>query len=102
MKMSNEPQDPDSAAAYSLRREHVLARLDPELQNAILEHREGRPLPRYLYGRKGEGGEVVDVIAKLRRPGEKVEGLNVSQQIGRIVTGSVAVEDIVKVRRHRN
>lgn len=102
MKMPTEPQHHDPEDEYSLRPEDVLTKLDPELQNAILERSEGRPLPRYLCRRRAGGGEVVDVIAKLRRPNAKVEGLIVSQRIGRIVTGEVAVEDIVKVRKHRD
>jgi subtilisin family serine protease len=102
MKMPTEPQQHDSEIEFSLRLEDVLTELDPELQNAILSLREGLPLPRYLYGQKAEGGEVVDVIARLRRPGAEVEGLNVSQRIGQIVTGTVAVKDIVKVRTHRD
>lgn len=100
--MSNEPQAPGSQVSYSLRRENVLTRLDPELQNAVLNRGEGWLLPRYLCERRGAGYEVVDVIAKLRRTGAKVKGLNVSQRIGRVVTGTVAVKDIVRVRQHRD
>jgi subtilisin family serine protease len=100
--MSTDPQHHDSEVEYKLRPEHVLTELDPELQNAILERNEGRPLPRYLCRRLAEDFEVVDVIAKLRRPNAEVEGLNVSQRIGPIVTGTVAVDDIVKVRKHQD
>ena len=102
MKMPMEPQDHDQDTEHTLSPEDVLTKLDPELQNAILSQREGRRLPPYLCARRAECGEVVDVIAKLRRPGAKVEGLNVSQEIGRVVTGTVAVKDIVKVRQHRD
>lgn len=102
MKMPTEPQHHDSEVEYELRPEDVLSRLDPELQNAVLSRREGLRLPRYLCERLAGGGEVVDVIAKLRRPGAEVEGLNIYQRIGRIVTGTVAVEDIVRVRKHRD
>jgi subtilisin family serine protease len=87
---------------YSLREERVLTDLDPELQNAVLLHNVGRPLPRYLREQLASGRDVVDVIAKLRNPRESVEGLSISQRIGQIVTGVVEARNIIKVREDRN
>jgi len=45
---------------------------------------------------------LVDVIAKLQNPQQKVPGLNVVRTIGQIVTGTVPVTDIESVRVHDN
>ena len=97
--MSPEPESLDlNGYEYRLRPEKVLTDLDPELQNVVLLERAGRTLPYYLRERLKTGEEVVDVIAKLRHPNSRVDGLIISQRIGPIVTGVVKAADIVKVR----
>jgi hypothetical protein len=49
-----------------------------------------------------DGTVTVDVIAKLKNPEEAVPGLNIVRNIGQIVTGTIGVDDIEKLRAHGN
>ncbi|MBI3681285.1 MAG: S8 family peptidase [Acidobacteria bacterium] len=82
--------------------ETILSGLDPHLQETILTYRSKEPHDRTV-AREDESGRVlVDVIVKVKDPAVPVPGLNVVRQIGDILTGTVAVEDIESVRTHAN
>ena len=92
----------NGASAYTIDQEAVLTELDPDLQSLILARREGRELPPHLIEELTEGNQVftvVDVIAKLKQPGQKIPGLWVVQQMGPIVTGLVDIDRIADVRK---
>jgi hypothetical protein len=91
----------DGVVNYTTAEEDVLTDLDPDLQSIILARRNGDPLPAHLVETVEDNGQVftaVDVIARLKEPGQKIPGLWVVQEIGPIVTGLVDVDRIAEVR----
>ena len=82
--------------------EKITTGLDPNLQRAILESREGKSLDGAVSQSTEDGTVVLDVIAKLKDPQQEVPGLNVIRTIGQIVTGTVEVEKIEDVRTNDN
>jgi subtilisin family serine protease len=82
--------------------EAIASDLDPHLQEVILAHRAGEQLDPKVIHQSESGEMLVDVIAKLQNPQQKVPGLNVVRTIGQIVTGTVPVTDIESVRVHDN
>jgi subtilisin family serine protease len=88
---------------YLEKEDGVLTELDPHLQHLLLAHAEGE-LPGAGSGIVNrQGGQLrVDVIAKLKSPGQKVPGLDVARTAGDLVTGTVAIPDITRVRLHPN
>ena len=90
-----------AGCAYRSEQEDVLTELDPQLQSIILARRQGQELPRNLIEKVTEDGKeyiAVDVIARLKTPGQVVPGLWVVQTIGPFVTGLVDVDRIAEVR----
>jgi subtilisin family serine protease len=87
-------------SGYSLIREDIPTNLDPELQNIILTGSSDWPAA------PSAGTDAiarVDVLARLSdASGDLPEQLQVMQQMGDVVTGSVDVKDIVRVREHQN
>lgn len=94
------PDDNDGAEAaeYSSEKMDVPPELDPELQSFILDQMSQLKSDPFITHDRAVGEIVVDVIAKLHRLSDKVEGLEEVQRIGKIVTGMVRVADIKKVR----
>jgi subtilisin family serine protease len=92
----------DAASKYTIHKEDVLADLDPDLQRIILMRRQGLPLPPHLVETVTEEDNqeftAIDVIARLKHPGQTVPGLWVVQKIGPFVTGLVDVDRIEEVR----
>ncbi|MES1244599.1 MAG: S8 family peptidase [Acidobacteriota bacterium] len=84
-----------------VKQENVLKDLDPHLQRLILDDRAGRPLQAgsSCVVADAEGRPRAEVVAWLHKPRQKVEGLTIGRRIGQIATGTVAVEDIERVRR---
>jgi subtilisin family serine protease len=75
--------------------------LDPHLQQVVMS--EGaRLIDREVLTSSPEGSPAVDVLAKLDDPAQPVDGLNVVQTIGQIVTGTVDLDKIEAVRTHPN
>src|SRR5215216_3596123 len=100
--MPDEHEDGKGAHEYRIVAEPVWKDLDPELQHVVITRRVSPPASPFLDEAVTEAAEVVDVIAKLRDPKMKVEGLNVVKEIGQIVTGTVDADKIEDVRRHEN
>jgi subtilisin family serine protease len=97
--MANEDQNPSElAAAYDWHSVEVVPELDPELQLLILT-RPALPDTHRLITKRRDGDILVDVIAKLHKESDVVDGLEVVQHIGKIVTGTVKTNDIENVRR---
>lgn len=101
--MSDVKNDGEETYEYSLeQQDDVTTNLDPQLQKIILQAQSGKAIDPTI-GKASASGEVlVDVIAKLRDPGQDVPGLKVVRVIGDIVTGVVAVDDIEAVRSDPN
>jgi subtilisin family serine protease len=100
-----ERPDGEQEAAAELRIETVETEsldLDPHLQQLVVSEGAGRLVGPDVLTDSPEGAPAVDVLAKLNDPGEPVEGLNVVQTIGQIVTGTVNVNQIEAVRSHPN
>ena len=95
------PEDGQTPDLYLEREDDLLNDLDPHLQELILAQRAGE-VPDSSIVTDVNGVFRVDVIAKLRNPEEEVPGFQVVSTIGDIVTGSVALPDIERVRRHDN
>ena len=74
--------------------ESITTDLDPHLQEVVLRVREGKPVGASFSHTQPDGTVVVDVIARLKDPTKKVDGLQVVRRIGSIVTGRIAVDDI--------
>ena len=93
----------DNNTKYTIQQEDVLNELDPDLQRIILMRRTGQPLPPDLVKTVTEEDNqvftAVDVIARLKYPGQTVPGLWVVQKIGPFVTGLVDVDRIEDVRK---
>ena len=88
--------------AFSLKSQKILTDLDPKLQQAVLEVKEG-VLGDPAVTSTNESGEIeVDIIAKLRDPDIAVDGLTIVKRIGQIVTGSIRVHDVEAIRQHDN
>lgn len=107
--MPDETKDGKDAREYRIEAEKVWKELDPDLQRVVLD-RQARPADQLSKDSTKSAevkdstsyAEAVDVIAKLRDPKTKVEGLNVVEEIGQIVTGMVDADKIEDVRRHPN
>ncbi|HEU0299428.1 MAG TPA: S8 family serine peptidase [Longimicrobium sp.] len=76
--------------------------LDPHLQQVVMAEGEGRLMGPEVLTESPEGMPAVDVLAKLTDPAQQVDGLNVVQTIGQIVTGTVDLDKIESVRTHPN
>src|SRR5215207_7467977 len=100
--MTTKPNGHDGDDGYSLRREQVLTKLDPELQKIILSLRQGQGADPTLREELTDGTIMVDVVAKLRDPEAPVSGLTVVQKIGQIVTGLLEADKIEEARRDPN
>ena len=87
---------------YKSQRQPITTRLDPELQRILIELQSGRSVDPMLREELRDGPIVIDVVAKLADPNIPVAGLNVVQKIGPIVTGSMTVDQIEKVRLDPN
>ncbi len=87
---------------YSIRRERVLTKLDPELQRIILSLRQGQGADPTLREELIDGTVMVDVVAKLQNPGTPVRGLTAVQKIGQVVTGLLEADMIEEARRDPN
>ena len=98
--MSNNTND-NSAAVFETSVEAGLdADLNPALLNLVISSRsEGED--NFLLDKQIARG-FVDVIAQLHDPEEKVAGLNVSQKVGQLVTGTIDIDAIEAVRTHPN
>ncbi|MFL6194800.1 MAG: S8 family peptidase [Thermoanaerobaculia bacterium] len=71
---------------------------DPHLREEILRAETGLPGTRGIT-REEEGRRVVDVIARLKQPGDRVEGLQSCRPIAdRFVTATLPVGEIERVR----
>lgn len=86
---------------FTFEEHDVMPDLDPQLQHVLLAARSGRIDPA-LVQEADDGSLRVDVMAVLRDPNEQVPGLEVTQSVGDIVTGSCDVDDIEAVRQHPN
>lgn len=82
--------------------EKVCCDLDPNLQEVILSVANDEKLDPAFAEALPDGTVQVDVLAKLDDPTGPVYGLNVVRRIGQIVTGTVNVTDIEKVRKDPN
>jgi subtilisin family serine protease len=87
---------------YTLEHQEFNTNLDPILQRAIMDSESGRPVYTSTRKPSADGNVVVDVVAKLKDANLEVEGLTVVRAIDNIVTGTVNVDDIDKVRRNEN
>lgn len=99
------PEHPVSEAAPGLEFEVVESEaldLDPHLQQVVMSEGVGRLIDREALTESPEGAPAVDVLAKLNDPTEPVDGLNVVQTIGQIITGTVDLDKIEAVRSHPN
>lgn len=76
--------------------------LDPHLQQVLISGGEGRLVDPEVLTNSPEGMPAVDVLAKLQDPSVPIDGLNVVETIGQIVTGTVDLDKIEAVRTHPN
>ncbi len=77
--------------------------LDPHLQDVLIAAQDNIELgTQSAMSLSDEGTMIVDIIAKLNDPAVPVSGLNVVRTMGKIVTGTVRVEDIESVRKDPN
>jgi subtilisin family serine protease len=93
---------PDNNNGYTIQQENVLTDLDPDLQKIILIRQQGGELPAHLVETVTDNNQVftaIDVIARLKPPGEPIPGLWVVRRIGPFVTGLVDVDRIAEVRQ---
>jgi subtilisin family serine protease len=91
--MNDQMSDRKTSSLYVIERVPGLrTKLDPELQNKIIDFKAGLV----------DGSDEVDITAILKNPLAAVPGLNNVQQIGRVVTGTVKIADIAMVRRAAN
>lgn len=86
----------------SLEEQDVRTDLDPHLQEMVLAQRSGEQMDPSVAGFSDGGPAMVDVLAELADPAEVVPGLNTVANIGGIVTGTVAIDQIEAVRAHPN
>lgn len=99
--MSEEQPDDLQLGDLYLERQEILTEIDPHLQELILALNNGET-PSAAVVSSRDGRTYVDVLAKLKDPSRPVPGLEVCQRMGNIVTGEVAIGDIVRVRGDEN
>jgi subtilisin family serine protease len=97
-----EPQNTSAHCIYTLEREQIPARLDPELQNAILAARSDT-FTGTTVSPPDIGDAFVDVLGRLKDPAGAVPAeISDIQKAGEVITGRVKVRDIVRARAHGN
>jgi len=82
--------------------EKVSTELDPHLQEILLKVRDGKTVDASFAQSLPDGTVMVDVIAKVADAAVAIEGLEIARNVGKIITGRVAVSDVEKVRKHKN
>jgi subtilisin family serine protease len=86
---------------FTFEEEDVTPDLDPQLQHVLMSARAGRIDPA-LVQESEDGSLRVDVTGELHDPTQPVPGLEVTQSVGNLITGSCEVEAIEAVRQHPN
>ncbi len=81
---------------------NIESSLDPHLQNLILMKYKNHKTDT-TPGKTYEADNIIDVVVKLKNQNKQVPpDLEIHQTIGRIVTGSVDLSNLEKVRKHPN
>ncbi|MEE9393149.1 MAG: S8 family serine peptidase [Planctomycetota bacterium] len=81
---------------------HGCRGLDPRLQELMLRAKESQRIDHTIASVLGDGPVEVDVMARLHEPRKKVAGLKTYTLVKDIVTGTVKLDEVEKVRGHDN
>lgn len=77
-------------------------KIDTELQKIVLESQSNRLVNHPAVWTNEKGQRLVDVTAVLKDPQKPVQGLNVTINVGQVVTATVSISDILNVKNDDN